>query len=343
MTAGVAVSRASKSTQTAYGSADGATAPVRPSRSGRPLLLPSPGTRVRRKRCTTRDDDAACERWAHGGKEQLGNRGRAHRGGARRGRLPRLPGVGERPGRPRRKSAAARPRASAAESKPPASRTDEGPARAARRTPARASGSSTRWTTPGVAGGRERARPRAPSRSRPSTVNPPPGTYEVTSRSGAVTGSDGIPIEHVVRFANVERRRRSASAPRVDGSMPSPDPHEEDRRRPDEARRTATRCGTSRRSARRSSSSRRPVRRGAFLRGRGGGQPGPASRSPARGPRPRRPRPVARRGGDRGGRRAGGQQVLHRQGGRRRLAAAAAPHARASAWMPPGGSGGGRG
>ncbi|MFF3329392.1 hypothetical protein ACFYWX_07460 [Streptomyces sp. NPDC002888] len=35
----------------------------------------------------------------------------------------------------------------------------------------------------------------------PGTVDPTPGHYRVTSRSNAVTGTDGTPIEHVVRFA----------------------------------------------------------------------------------------------------------------------------------------------
>ncbi|EYT84480.1 MULTISPECIES: hypothetical protein [unclassified Streptomyces] len=37
----------------------------------------------------------------------------------------------------------------------------------------------------------------------PGTVDPAPGTYAVTSRSKAVTGTDGVPVEHVVRFASV--------------------------------------------------------------------------------------------------------------------------------------------
>ncbi|MFC7840902.1 hypothetical protein [Streptomyces sp. NPDC057382] len=37
----------------------------------------------------------------------------------------------------------------------------------------------------------------------PSAVDPAPGRYAVTSRSGTVTGSDGIPVEHVVRFTSV--------------------------------------------------------------------------------------------------------------------------------------------
>ncbi|MFF7732616.1 hypothetical protein [Streptomyces sp. NPDC007984] len=38
----------------------------------------------------------------------------------------------------------------------------------------------------------------------PSTVDPAPGSYSVTSRSNSVTGSDGVPVEHVVRFATVD-------------------------------------------------------------------------------------------------------------------------------------------
>ncbi|MEU2053366.1 hypothetical protein [Streptomyces bungoensis] len=38
----------------------------------------------------------------------------------------------------------------------------------------------------------------------PGTVDPPVGTYWVTSRSNAVTGTDGVPIEHVVRFTSVD-------------------------------------------------------------------------------------------------------------------------------------------
>ncbi|MFD3520962.1 L,D-transpeptidase [Streptomyces sp. NPDC058653] len=57
----------------------------------------------------------------------------------------------------------------------------------------------------------------------PSTVSPPPGTYEVTSRSGQITGSDGVDIEHVVRFASVGQVAIGFSAA-VDGTMPSPDP-----------------------------------------------------------------------------------------------------------------------
>jgi hypothetical protein len=37
----------------------------------------------------------------------------------------------------------------------------------------------------------------------PGTVDPTPGSYWVTSRSNSVTGTDGTPIEHVVRFTSV--------------------------------------------------------------------------------------------------------------------------------------------
>ncbi|OAH16278.1 L,D-transpeptidase [Streptomyces jeddahensis] len=57
----------------------------------------------------------------------------------------------------------------------------------------------------------------------PSTVDPEVGTYSVTSRSSAVTGSDGVPIEHVVRFADVDGVVIGFSAA-VDGSTPTPDP-----------------------------------------------------------------------------------------------------------------------
>ncbi|MBA4861426.1 hypothetical protein H1V43_08500 [Streptomyces sp. PSKA54] len=57
----------------------------------------------------------------------------------------------------------------------------------------------------------------------PSTVDPEVGTYSVTSRSSTVTGSDGVPIEHVVRFTDVDGVVIGFSAA-VDGSTPKPDP-----------------------------------------------------------------------------------------------------------------------
>ncbi|KUN08308.1 hypothetical protein AQI95_07920 [Streptomyces yokosukanensis] len=38
----------------------------------------------------------------------------------------------------------------------------------------------------------------------PGSVDPVPGTYWVHSRSSAVTGTDGTPVEHVVRFTEVD-------------------------------------------------------------------------------------------------------------------------------------------
>lgn len=58
----------------------------------------------------------------------------------------------------------------------------------------------------------------------PSTVSPAPGTYAVTSRSGSIPGSDGVPVEHVVRFAKVGKVSIGFSAA-VNGSMASPDPN----------------------------------------------------------------------------------------------------------------------
>ncbi|BAC72683.1 hypothetical protein AQJ43_22890 [Streptomyces avermitilis] len=57
----------------------------------------------------------------------------------------------------------------------------------------------------------------------PGTVDPLPATYAVTSRSNAVSGSDGTPIEHVVRFASNEGVTIGFSAA-VDGSTPAPVP-----------------------------------------------------------------------------------------------------------------------
>ncbi|MEV6315884.1 hypothetical protein [Streptomyces sp. NPDC051776] len=55
----------------------------------------------------------------------------------------------------------------------------------------------------------------------PSTVSPEPGQYAVTSRSVRITGSDGVPVEHVVRFTTVEGVVVGFSAA-VNGRMPDP-------------------------------------------------------------------------------------------------------------------------
>jgi hypothetical protein len=58
----------------------------------------------------------------------------------------------------------------------------------------------------------------------PSMVDPLPGAYAVTSRTESVLGSDGVPIEHVVRFTSVDRVSIGFSAA-VDGTLKSPDPN----------------------------------------------------------------------------------------------------------------------
>ncbi|MFI2430357.1 hypothetical protein [Streptomyces sp. NPDC018693] len=55
----------------------------------------------------------------------------------------------------------------------------------------------------------------------PGTIDPAPGSYTVTSRSVAVTGTDGTPVEHVVRFTSVGGLSIGFSAA-VDGSMAGP-------------------------------------------------------------------------------------------------------------------------
>lgn len=57
----------------------------------------------------------------------------------------------------------------------------------------------------------------------PSTVDPAPGSYQVTSRSADVVGSDGVPIEHVVLFTRTDGVVIGFSSAQ-DGSMASPDP-----------------------------------------------------------------------------------------------------------------------
>ncbi|MET7457042.1 hypothetical protein ABZT03_35195 [Streptomyces sp. NPDC005574] len=56
----------------------------------------------------------------------------------------------------------------------------------------------------------------------PGTVDPVPGAYAVTSRSNAVTGTDGTPVEHVVRFAATDGIAIGFSSA-VDNSPPSAD------------------------------------------------------------------------------------------------------------------------
>lgn len=57
----------------------------------------------------------------------------------------------------------------------------------------------------------------------PSSIDPEPGTYKVESRAPHVTGSDGVPVENVVRFATSQGTTIGFSAA-LDGSMPDADP-----------------------------------------------------------------------------------------------------------------------
>ena len=57
----------------------------------------------------------------------------------------------------------------------------------------------------------------------PGTVDPALGTYAVTSRGRIVTGSDGVRVEHVVRFHLSDGLAIGFSAA-MDGSTAAPDP-----------------------------------------------------------------------------------------------------------------------
>jgi hypothetical protein len=57
----------------------------------------------------------------------------------------------------------------------------------------------------------------------PGSADPAPGSYQVYSRSAATNGTDGRPVEHVVRFAQHGGIVFGFSAA-VDGSAVVPDP-----------------------------------------------------------------------------------------------------------------------
>ncbi|MFJ9628841.1 hypothetical protein ACIQPR_03670 [Streptomyces sp. NPDC091280] len=57
----------------------------------------------------------------------------------------------------------------------------------------------------------------------PGTVDPALGSYWVTSRSNAVTGTDGTPIQHVVRFTGTNGVAIGFSSA-VGGATQEPDP-----------------------------------------------------------------------------------------------------------------------
>jgi hypothetical protein len=55
----------------------------------------------------------------------------------------------------------------------------------------------------------------------PGTVSPDPGTYTISSRNAATTGSDGVQIEHIMYFA-AQGGVSVAFSNAVDGSSPPP-------------------------------------------------------------------------------------------------------------------------
>lgn len=58
----------------------------------------------------------------------------------------------------------------------------------------------------------------------PGSVSPLPGEYTVTSRSAHITGSDGVPVENVVRFAQVGEAVVGFSAALDSKAKPEADP-----------------------------------------------------------------------------------------------------------------------
>ncbi|MFF3894916.1 hypothetical protein ACFYY3_17295 [Streptomyces sp. NPDC001812] len=131
-------------------------------------------------------------------------------------------------------SASARPHAARAGTSPGAVRADRGAD-----APGGADGSGTLTAPPGDSGRGTRVvyalntdrvwlvdkndKVKRTFTVKPGTVDPEPGTYRVTSRSGKITGSDGVPVEHVVRFADSDGTVIGFSAA-VDGSDPELDP-----------------------------------------------------------------------------------------------------------------------
>jgi hypothetical protein len=57
----------------------------------------------------------------------------------------------------------------------------------------------------------------------PGTVDPPPDRYAVSSRSATIVGTDGVAVEHVVRFAGLDGVAIGFSAA-SDGTVAPPDP-----------------------------------------------------------------------------------------------------------------------
>ncbi len=162
------------------------------------------------------------------GRQQRGNRGRAHRGGRRHGRFPRLSGVRDGPARDGDAAhASAAPAAVAAKKAP---RDKKNPAALPTE-----SGSGERvvysvdddrvWLVA------ENNKVTRTFKVTPGTVDPPTGTYPVTSRSNAILGTDGTP--HPARSPLHQRRGRrhrlQRAGKRRNGTAR---PHDEVRRHP---------------------------------------------------------------------------------------------------------------
>ncbi|MEE1928038.1 hypothetical protein V1J52_07485 [Streptomyces sp. TRM 70351] len=61
-------------------------------------------------------------------------------------------------------------------------------------------------------------------RVEPGSVSPVPGTYRVTGRDPEITGTDGVPVQHVVRFATFQDTVIGFSAASDDTSRPTIQP-----------------------------------------------------------------------------------------------------------------------
>jgi len=59
----------------------------------------------------------------------------------------------------------------------------------------------------------------------PGRIDPSLGSYAVTSRSNAITGTDGTPVEHVVRFATADGVAIGFSAAVENAASPTPGPN----------------------------------------------------------------------------------------------------------------------
>ncbi|MEV0260830.1 L,D-transpeptidase [Streptomyces sp. NPDC050617] len=56
----------------------------------------------------------------------------------------------------------------------------------------------------------------------PSSVSPEPGTYKVSGHTSKLTGSDGVPVEHIVQFHIGQGGIVFGFSAAIDGSTPDP-------------------------------------------------------------------------------------------------------------------------